>query len=503
VEVSRASRSRSGGGVNDAMDQNEDHPAAGAAEEDLSDASLVEEDDDELTVPTSEPQDVADASPVAETAEEAEPEPAAEQQPSVRETVAVAALDVEETASSASAGSTIDLPGEPITAPAGSASEETTPQPDMEVEMAEVPDEMPAKDEKEDQKDPPNLSSDPFHGFTVEEAMEAKKLRLDDLAEANDDHVVLLPSTRVKLVQPKLKISIGGQKMAPPARVSAGQAKSRPAAAPQPSPASANAPRRESREWRPSSILFKPLATGWIREVIYKELEGGTYDMTKAPMIVYHAPRRVPGTKHRSFKQMAELAAYINAAEPTFTTYNFSFRAEPMHASAGQEIIRGENEVVEIFPADKEKPAPQPPTAAAKKPQQRRSSQNGKAEIAPGSKPGSLKLKLFSKMNEKTSLRDSGASPLPQAPASNTLPPPRGAHAPSPPHPHVPVATIKPPAKRSLPRSMGPGVSITPVNKASKYASGGAAGGSPVGSPYSWGSPAASPVQNMGSGKHR
>ena len=65
---------------------------------------------------------------------------------------------------------------------------------------------------------------------------------------------------------------------------------------------------RESREWKPSSQFFKPLNSGWVREVIYERNTDGSL-CGKAKEVVYHAPM-IPGTKRRTFKSQAELRPY-------------------------------------------------------------------------------------------------------------------------------------------------------------------------------------------------
>ena len=65
---------------------------------------------------------------------------------------------------------------------------------------------------------------------------------------------------------------------------------------------------RESREWKPSSQFFKPLSSGWVREVIYDKKEDGSL-CPKAKEVVYHAPMQ-SGTKPRTFKSQAELKPF-------------------------------------------------------------------------------------------------------------------------------------------------------------------------------------------------
>ena len=64
----------------------------------------------------------------------------------------------------------------------------------------------------------------------------------------------------------------------------------------------------ESREWKPSSQFFKPLSSGWIREVIYDKKEDGSL-YPKAKEVIYHAPMQ-SGTKPKTFKSQAELKPF-------------------------------------------------------------------------------------------------------------------------------------------------------------------------------------------------
>ncbi len=118
-------------------------------------------------------------------------------------------------------------------------------------------------------------------------------------------------------------------------------------------------------------------------------------------------------------KANAYVLLAVNTAEPSLSCHNFSFRKEPMGAPAGQEIIRGETQKVEIFP-HKEEAVPQ---GVAKKNQKSRANCEGSngtgesqdvSDMAPSSAAslspsiGKLKVKTFSKMNEKNSLTNSG-----------------------------------------------------------------------------------------------
>ena len=155
---------------------------------------------------------------------------------------------------------------------------------------------------------------------------------------------------------------------------------------------------RESREWKPSSQFFKPLSSGWVREVIYDKKEDGSL-CPKAKEVVYHAPMQ-SGTKPRTFKSQAELKPFrkiyyfsenltkkkllksiliplsftsflrsetfqkflvhyvisfclffiLVANSPTLTLHNFSFRQDPLNAPKGQEVVHAIDEAVEIFP---------------------------------------------------------------------------------------------------------------------------------------------------------
>ena len=76
---------------------------------------------------------------------------------------------------------------------------------------------------------------------------------------------------------------------------------------------------RESREWKPSSQFFKPLSSGWVREVIYDKKEDGSL-CPKAKEVVYHAPMQ-SGTKPRTFKSQAELKPFRKIYSYYFTLY--------------------------------------------------------------------------------------------------------------------------------------------------------------------------------------
>ena len=191
-------------------------------------------------------------------------------------------------------------------------------------------------------------------------------------------------------------------------------AKSPAAPSPQAAEAAAGlAGRRESREWRPAGRLFLSLQTGWVREVIYKQLPDDSYDMTRTPEIVYHAPL-FPGTKPRTFKSsksIGELNSYLAAKEPTLSYHNFSFHPKVMGAPKDQEKVHGERETVEIFPPPK--PAPPPPPQRAKSPKTVPSTAKTpppSVDSAAPSSGGGLKIKLFSKMSEKNSLQPQSQS---------------------------------------------------------------------------------------------
>ncbi|CAB4055599.1 unnamed protein product [Lepeophtheirus salmonis] len=96
------------------------------------------------------------------------------------------------------------------------------------------------------------------------------------------------------------------------------------------------------REWRPSSQYFKPLQMGWVREVVLSVSEGET-------LVFYHSPQ-TSNKKNKTFKLLGELETYLNHSNSGLSTLNFSFRRESMGAPYGQEIVRYENEDVEIFP---------------------------------------------------------------------------------------------------------------------------------------------------------
>ena len=119
-------------------------------------------------------------------------------------------------------------------------------------------------------------------------------------------HVVMVKKAKNALLPAHTATTPAKQAALKPAALPAkSPVRSTPPTAADPSPTAAAAAglagRRESREWRPAGRLFLPLQTGWVREVIYKQLKDDSYDMTKAPQIVYHAPL-CTGTKPRTFK---------------------------------------------------------------------------------------------------------------------------------------------------------------------------------------------------------
>jgi hypothetical protein len=91
---------------------------------------------------------------------------------------------------------------------------------------------------------------------------------------------------------------------------------------------------------------------GWVREVIYAQEPDGSYTPDTPPEIIYHAPVP-PGTKPRQFKNLSEMSGYLTNKASTLTWHNFSFRKEVMGAVKGQEVVRGKNDKVQIFPEEK------------------------------------------------------------------------------------------------------------------------------------------------------
>ena len=95
--------------------------------------------------------------------------------------------------------------------------------------------------------------------------------------------------------------------------------------------------------------------------MIYCQRHDGSYVHDTPPEIIYHAP--VPhGTKPRQFKNLSEMSGYLTNKASTLTWHNFSFRKEVMGAAPDQEVVRGRDEKVDLFP-QKEPQQPQtPPT---------------------------------------------------------------------------------------------------------------------------------------------
>ncbi len=128
---------------------------------------------------------------------------------------------------------------------------------------------------------------------------------------------------------------------------------------------------------------------GWVREVIYKQGEDGTYLTSLPPDIVYHSPSS-PGHKSKGFRSLSELSTYCKpwsdrlvntgtvgitripfsvSKDSVFSWTHFSYRKEALGADAppGQEVIRGENEKVDIVAEAKPPPQPQPLAAKGKR----------------------------------------------------------------------------------------------------------------------------------------
>lgn len=77
----------------------------------------------------------------------------------------------------------------------------------------------------------------------------------------------------------------------------------------------------------------------------------------------------------------------------SLTLHNFSFRNDPLNAPKGQEIIRGFDEVVEIFP-------PLPKVEPVKTPDRIKDPSIG-TSLSPSLPSGLLKVKMFGKMKER------------------------------------------------------------------------------------------------------
>ncbi len=280
------------------------------ADDDLSDASLIEEEDEE------EEDEDEDSLPGHE-----ERRPPAAEDEGRRGSV-----DLDD--DSSADNFVIDLPGEPVTEP------------------VELSDENKRVEEEEGDDD----GLPDFRGWRpIEIDLYGTIKRKRQFVEAvtEDDEIFwLAPSSGLSLLPPEMahrvkgrsrKVSPARQETFPeqkpptkeqtPIRTKA--VKRRHSATTQPPT------RRESREWRPSSMLFKPLIAGrvsptahtrapifshmvsygpicligWVREVIYKEKTDGTLNTDIQPQVKYHPPR-IPGTKPRVFRHISELQSY-------------------------------------------------------------------------------------------------------------------------------------------------------------------------------------------------
>ena len=91
--------------------------------------------------------------------------------------------------------------------------------------------------------------------------------------------------------------------------------------------------------------------------------------------------------------------------------HNFSFRADPLNAPKGQEIIRGIDEQVEIFPKKAEIPLEMPMQSSKKE---------TPTSLNPAFQSGTLKVKLFGKMKEKNTFENPDQNPRGDAAANNS-----------------------------------------------------------------------------------
>ena len=95
---------------------------------------------------------------------------------------------------------------------------------------------------------------------------------------------------------------------------------------------------------------------------------------------------------------------------PTLTMHNFSFRADPLNAPKGQEIIRGIDEQVEIFPKKAEVPLEIQAPGKKETP----------TSLNPAFQSGTLKVKLFGKMKEKNTFENPDQNPRGDAATNNS-----------------------------------------------------------------------------------
>ena len=170
------------------------------------------------------------------------------------------------------------------------------------------------------------------------------------------------------------------------------------------------------------SQLFKPLSSGWVREVIYDKNEDGSL-YSKAKEVIYHAPIWMQsGTKPKTFKSQAELKPFL-VNLPTLTLCNFAFRQDPLNAPKGQEIVHAIDEAVEIFPPKfesmekmvaskpiipKEKPIipkeVMEPAPVTKTPERQKIISDS-TSLSPSLPSGLLKVKMFGKFQKRNSVR--------------------------------------------------------------------------------------------------
>ncbi|TRY71707.1 hypothetical protein TCAL_04757 [Tigriopus californicus] len=339
-----------------------------SAEEDenLSDASLIEEEDEGAGGELDHaPPDGPEGPIIDQVMDEDEaamdvPGTEAETRPTPRRApapVPVLRPSIDEENGS-SASSTIELPGDPITA---SAPDTETPSSANEEEPLEIDDTVDDLeiDESVDHADPwPHSDPDQpeFTGFTPVVVNQASQRQVEFHAflrrEFPKPAKRSMESTEVTdmTLPPPPPPPSAAVLLPPPPKLmkkpSHGPAIHVPGVGRETS----------GRVWKPAPSLFKPLELGWKREVIYKQRPDGSYDVNREPEIIYHAPFQA-GVEPVAFRQFSDMAAFLQD-HPQLNYQNFSFRQEPIQAPINQEIVRGQNEPATIHPGLKFIPPP-------------------------------------------------------------------------------------------------------------------------------------------------
>lgn len=282
-------------------------------EDNLSDASLIEEDDDgaEHERGSGDGPEGPIIDQVIDDDEAAMDVPGPESEPTPKSQRPVppllrASID-EENASSAS--STIELPGDPITASAPDTETPSSANDEEPLEIDETVDDLEIDEGVEDDEDPVQMGVDPeqpeFSGFLPAAVTQASQRQVEfreflrrEFPKPSKRSIEATEITDMTLPPP------------PPPPVPS----SAPLLLPPPpklikKPAHLTAGHTPGRVWKPSPGLFKPLELGWKREVIYQQRPDGSYDVNRDPEIIYHAPFQ-PGVEPVAFRQFSDMATY-------------------------------------------------------------------------------------------------------------------------------------------------------------------------------------------------